>query len=1111
MKKKWLYHSHKIMFYEILKKMRLTIFILCLSVFGCFAVESYSQSTKLSLNLENVTIKNALREIEEQSEFRFFYSNKVDVERKVSVRIQNKQIIDILNELFKEENVRYNMIGRQIAIFYAEEESASGFSGQQSKIVRGRITNANNEPVPGVTVHLKGTTEGTITDIDGNYTLKNVPADATLVFSFVGMKTQEVQVGGRTSINIQMTEETIGLEEIVAIGYGTMKKSDLTGSVTRIPINEKILQANVNIAQTFSGVAGLNVQANGGANSDPTFSIRGQNSLSADDTPLIVVDGIIYNGSLSNININDVESVDILKDASAAAVYGSRSANGVLIITTKKGKSQKPVVSFDMYTGYQDITNSPMRVMNAEEFAVRQVDYDWEEEVYAWYATNPTSSAGRPERPDVTDRDVVASHLRTYEEQQNYLAGNEIDWVDEVLQIAPMQNYSLSLQGGADKASYYLSCSYSDIEGIQLNDLFKRFTVRSNLESVVNNWLILGLNASYSYQDNSGLAASLANARVASPLVNNYIGTDDYKIYLADELFQPYPLVNLYVDNSDITNELFAVGRAIVTVPWVKGLKYELNYSHTYSNPNEYTYYSTNTPSGVNNGGLATKVHSEERSWSVNNIVSYTRKFGNHQVNSTFLFSREKIAGNSSTLNAEGFDNETLGYNNMGLGQTATVTSSAYEENSLSYMGRINYSYLSRYMITATVRADGYSGFGTNNKWATFPSVSLAWVASEEPFLKNSEFYLKLRTSYGKNGNQGIGRYASLSKMETLYYVYDSSTAVGLYPSSLGNEDLGWETTTSFNAGIDFGFLDNRITGSVDAYISRTKDVLVERELPPAAGYGSVWTNMGKLKNKGIEFGLNTINFDGPFKWKSNFVFSLDRDKITQLYGGEDDEDIGNSWFVGEPINAIYDYQMAGGVWTEEEFFNGEVLAGWYPGQFRYVDRNNDEQIEPDNDRTIIGYKTPSYRFGINNTLQYKNFALSFFINSIQGGDKYYLADNAEMINPLYYMENRRNSSAVNPYWKPDAPTTNTTGIYNNPIRESGIYQSRSFVRLQDISFSYSVSQRLLDRLDIKSCQIYISSKNTYVWTDWQGWDPEIGVSDTPLMRNIILGLRLRL
>lgn len=980
--------------------------------------------------------------------------------------------------------------------------------------LRGRVANQEGEALQNVSVLIVGTQIGTVTDANGNFSL-TAPDNRNVVLeiSSVGYQTQRINVGNRTEINVTLEQEASDLSDVVVIGYGTAKKSDLTGAVVRVNVAEKANLANVNLLQTLVGTsAGVNLEERGGAGGEPTLSIRGQTSLSASDRPLIVLDGVIYNGSISNININDVESIDVLKDASAAAVYGSRSANGVLIISTKKGSTQKQSVSFNAYTGFQNMTNNPMRVMNAEEFAVRLVDWDWENKVYAWYKTNPTSVTGRPERPDVNDKNVVAAYLKTYEEQQNYLAGNEIDWVKEVLRKnAPMQNYNVSLQGKANKTAYYLSGSYSKIAGIQLNDNFRRITVRSNIENEVNDWLTLGVNLSYSNRDNSGVPASLSGARVASPLVNNYIGQPNYDIYLGGELFQPYPLVNLFIDNSNISNELFALGTAKITVPWVKGLKYEFDYSHIYANSNNNTFHSHTTPSGVNNRGLAIKNPSESRNWNLNHIITYSRGFGDHQVNATLLFSREQNKGNATTATAQGFDNEILGYNNLGLGEGATAASTAYEENSLAYMGRVNYTYLSKYMFTATIRRDGFSGFGADNKFATFPSASVAWVASEESFLRDAGLYLKVRLSYGENGNQGIGRYASLSRMGTSYYVFGQTTAIGIFPSNLGNADLAWEKTASYNVGIDFGFLRNRISGSLDLYTANTTDVLVQRQLPRTAGYASVWTNIGGIQNRGIELNVKSINLEGELRWQTDFVFAMNRDKITKLYGGNNDKDIGNSWFVGESISAIYDYQMAGGVWTEDEFFKGDILDGWYPGQFRYVDLNGDGAIDPTNDRTVVGYKSPSYRFSIGNSFNYKRFTLAIFINSIQGGKKYYLADNALYINPLFYYPERQNNSAINAYWTPEAPTKNTTGIYNIPLRQSGIYQSRSFVRLQDVSLAYSFGRNILDKIKAQSAEIYISSKNPYIWTNWQGWDPEIGVTDTPLMRNYIIGLRISL
>ena len=998
----------------------------------------------------------------------------------------------------------------------------SGIELQQLS-VSGTVTDASTTaPMPGVNVVVKGTNIGTLTDINGKYSITVPDQNAVLAFSFIGYITMEQPVSGKTTIDVAISPTTQSLDEVIVIGYGTQKKSDLTGSVVRVSMEEKASLANMNLSQALSGAtAGVNVQGSGLAGSEPSLSIRGQTSLSATDRPLIVLDGIIYNGAIADINIGDVESVDILKDASAAAVYGSRSANGVMLITTKKGKTDKPVVSFNMYYGYQDMTNNPMKVMNAGQYAIRLTDYYYQQDLYAWYKTKPTSATGKPVRPDVTNPTIVAARLRTQEERDNYLAGNEINWVDEVQQLAPIQNYNLNLSGKSDRSSYFVSGSYTNEEGILLNDQFKRLTLHTNIESKVTDWFTLGLISSYSYRDYSGLEANLGNARACSPLANNKIGSPNYDMYLTGEVYMPYPLNNLFVDTEDLRNNLFLVGSGKITVPWIKGLTYELNYSNTYSNRNYNRFYPVTVPEGSGNKGSAIKNPSEEKNWIVNNIISYFNKFGDHQVNATLLYSRENRNAQSSTLNAQGFDNPVLGYNNMGLGTVATVASTAWEENSLSYMARANYSFKNRYLLTATVRRDGFSGFGANKKFATFPSVSLGWVATDESFLRDiKSLYLKLRASYGKNGNQGIGRYSSFSRMNADAYVYGSTTAIAVYPSSLGNADLGWETTSSFNIGLDFGFLNRRISGSVDVYQAKTTDVLVRRALPPTTGYPNVWTNIGAIDNKGIELELTTINLDGQLGWETNFVFSLNRDKITKLYGDENDKDVGNSWFVGESISAIYDYEMAGGLWTEEELYSGNILNNWYPGQYKYVDQNGDDVIEPNADRTIVGYRTPSYRFSINNTFSYKNLTFSFFLNSIQGGKDYYLMDNAGVVNVVWRSDDvlRINASSVRPYWTPDNGVDNATGVYNSPAVTSGIYESRSFVRLQDVSLSYKFGPSLLKQLKLEACQFYVSAKNPYIWTKFSGWDPEVvgwnatdgnTNTNTPLMRNITAGFRV--
>jgi TonB-dependent starch-binding outer membrane protein SusC len=990
----------------------------------------------------------------------------------------------------------------------------------QQRTVTGTVTDATSgESLPGVSIVLKGTSVGTSTNIDGKYSLSVPGPDAILVFSFVGYNTEETTVQNRTEVNVALIPSLEMLEELIVVGYGTQRRVDLTGSVTRVTMDDKATSPTLNVAQALSGVAaGVSVQKRGRAGGEPNIEIRGRTSLSGSRTPLFVVDGIIYNGSIGNININDVESIDILKDASAAAVYGSRSANGVVIITTKKGKTDKPVISFNGYQGVQDMTNNPMRVMNGQEYATRLTDYYYQQTLYNWYRTNPTSSAGKPASPDYSNREALAARLRTGEERDNFLAGNETDWVKESLQLGRLANYSLSVAGTSNNTNYYLSGGYTSEQGIMKNDTWDRFTLHSNLENNVTDWLTVGLITSYSHQDNSGVSAELHNARRVSPWATNATGADR-AMFLTNEVYMPHPLNGLLINHMDKRDNLFMVGSTKVTIPWVEGLSYEFNYSNTFYNRHINQFQPITTPGGVNNRGHAQKTPEQRREWILNNIVTYRRSFGDHQVNSTLLYSRENRQNQWSRLTAQGFDNDVLGFNRMQLGTIVNVESSAWEENSISYMARAHYSYLNRYMITGTIRQDGFSGFGPEQKFATFPSVSVGWVVSDEAFMGGLDgLYLKLRTSYGANGNQGIGRYSSFSTMASNAYVFGPQTSISVWPNALGNASLGWEKTTSFNIGADYGILNQRISGSIDVYQAETTDVLVRRALPRTSGYENVWANLGAIENRGIEMDLRTVNFEGDFRWESSFIFSLNRDKITKLYGDENDRDVGNSWFVGESITAIYDYEMAGGVWTEEDLYSGNILAGWYPGQFRYVDQDGDGLITGE-DRAIIGNRAPSYRFSINNNFSYKNFTLSVFVNSVQGGKNGYMENNADVLNVLFRSDDvlRVNASAVRPYWTPENGVTNATGVYNTPRVSSGIWQSRSFVRLQDVQLSYTFGPGLLGRLNLQGSQFYIASQNLYTWTNWSGWDPETFRTDnnfernSPLMRNVTAGFRFSL
>jgi TonB-linked SusC/RagA family outer membrane protein len=1107
--------------------MKLTVFFLFLLVFQLHAGAAYSQNTKLSLNMSNVTVEEVINQIEKNTSYKFVFTDKaVDTSREISIDVSNVDITEALNQLVRNTDIEYRIVEKLIVL---SKKAPILPQQDQGERISGTVLDENGEPIIGANVVEKNTSNGVISDVDGKFSL-TVSKGAILQISYIGYSPLEIPVGNNSVLTITLRENLQILDEVVVVGYGTMKKSDLTGSIVSLKMEDKEMAANVSLSQALQGyMAGVNVGGVSKAGESGAISIRGQNSLSASQDPLLVIDGIIYNGELSDIDINDIEKVDILKDASAAAVYGSRSANGVIIITTKKGQSEKPAFNFNMYYGFQEIAPTPRtKVMDGDEFAIRLVDFNYySQELLPWYQTKPTSADGRPARPDITDRNLVSRSLRTLEEQENYLAGREVDWIDMVNNTALIQSYNLSVSGQTNRVNYFLSGSYIGQEGIIDGDDFERFSLRANFENKITDWFSIGLNTSLSRLDYSGYynntetvswdgfynTAAMTYALRASPLANPIDAKGNYPIYLANETTQRHPLVNSYVDDSDIRNRVFFVLSAKVDVPFVKGLRYEINYSETFNTKKQNNFFPTTTFEGSLFNNYGEKNHTEGRDWLVNNIVSYSSTINDvHSVSGTLLYSAEKRTEESSKLIAYGFQNPALGYNALHLGETQSVKSGAWEDASISYMGRINYAYDGKYLFTATYRKDGYSGFGSNTKYAGFPSVSAAWVPSRENFLNEVSWLdqLKLRLSFGKNGNQGIGRYASLSKVESSPYVFEANPAVGVYPSTMGNSDLGWESTTSTNIGLDIIVVDQRISAEIDVYNAKTDDVLVKRNIPQLTGYSSVWTNMGKIKNKGVEIALSTVNIKKrDLRWQSRVLFSLNRDKITELYGEENDFDIENSWFKGEPIHSIYGY-VVDGVWQEKDLFEGTIMPGYYPGMYRVRSLNDDNVIDANNDRKIIGNKSPNYRFGINNTIIYKGFALSFFINSIQGGNGYYLDNAYDIIaaagaNPDFAI--RANRPSIYPYWRPDNPVNNVPAMYYAPPQNPGYYMSRSFVRLQDISLSYNIGKNLLNKIKLSSLQFYVSGKNLYTWTDWPGWDPE--EDNTPLMRSVIGGIRM--
>jgi TonB-linked SusC/RagA family outer membrane protein len=989
----------------------------------------------------------------------------------------------------------------------SETRSANpSFSEQVSRTVSGKVTDQTGSPIPGASVVIKGTTTGVITNPDGSFSLNNVSSGATLVFSFVGMKMQEIEVGGKSKINAVLVEETIGIEEVVAIGYGTMKKSDLTGSVVRADIESFRDQPNLSIAESLQGsVAGLNVGQVTQAGENSSLTIRGRNSLSGSQAPLIVLDGVVYRGSLIDINTNDILSVDVLKDESAKAIYGSQSANGVMIITTKDGKkNSKPVFNLSSFYSFE-MPAKTLTPLDRDGYIEKVNGYSWTDAYLA---------------PDYTQPNPNFNPVKTFPYQSivdGYNNGTNTDWIDLTTQNAYISNVNVSMAGNLNKTSYFISFGYVDQAGYVKNDNFSKINLRANFDVDLTDWFKIGMQTFLSTADYSGYALNYEAAFWQPPLVDPYKADGSLNLYPLG--FQINPLSGLDIDDKDNRLNIFGNFYAQIQFPFLKGLSYRINGSVN-SRSQKTSQFN---PHGNSLQGAASKYNSSTSDKSIDNLLLYKRTFSEkHGVDVTLLYGYEGREGEDTMAESGGFLNQSLGYNSLEIGkpELQKTSSGAWEETSLYQMARLNYRFDDKYLVTATIRRDGFSGFGSEQKFGTFPSGAIAWVASKEKFVAEALPWLdnlKIRAAYGSSGNRTVGRYATLAKVSGGYsYVFGSASAYGQSISSMANDELGWEKTTGLNTGVDFSVINNRLNGSVDYYDSKTEDILFNINIPQITGFSTIASNIGQIANTGFEFTLSSVNIKkSNFSWETAIVFSKNSNEIVSILGrddngdGKEDDLIANSLFIGEPVETVYSYKETGKLYQL-----GDVIPkGYFPGNVILEDLNGDGLITSGYDRSILGHKEPAYRFSVYNEFRYINWTFSAFINSIQGGKNGYLESNPERSTNINNI-NVNNISKQWDYWTPLKPNAIHTGIkYDDPV---GIprYASRSFVRLQDVNLAYNLPKSLLQRYHLNDIKIYVSGKNLYTWTNWLGIDPETGqglsnIGAYPVMKSYSIGLNL--
>lgn len=1065
---------------------------------------------RISVNAYQESVKEVLREIEKQSGMKFVYlTDQVDDDRKVTLQLKNVLLSNALETLFSGTSIAYEQRGKKILlkkIKSNDQSSTIDVLGDSYEIqVSGKVTDEDNQPLPGVNILVKGTLIGTTTDNTGQFTLTVPDENNILVVSFIGYASQEVLIGTQTEINIVLQPDITSLSEVVVVGYGTQKKSDVTGAVVRSNINDFKESPNTNVLQSMQGtVAGLNIGQVTTAGQSPSITIRGARTISGATGPLIVLDGVLFYGNLSELNPNDIQSIDVLKDASSTAIYGAQAANGVLLITTKKGTAGSPTINYSAsYTSQQPA--HVLKLLDRDGFIQKIKDIQWRT-AYTPESGYTEANTGYDIIPDLADQSNI----------DGYNNDTDFDWWDAATNPGFIQNQQLSVSGATDKVKYFFSGGFTDQKNFVKNDRFKRVTTRLNLETFVTDWLQIGAQTYAAFSNYSGASPSLGSVTLAGPL--RIPNEPDGDLIYQFESGAENPFVASAADDYHHQNSLFGNFYSIINFPFLEGLSYQINFGNTYR-WNQHYYSNTY---GASLTGSAFKKNDSEYDQLVDNIITYKKAAGDHNFDVTFVAGFNKRTYEYTSAEGNTFSNLLLSYNSLNQALVQKNFSNAWKEVLAYQMARVNYNFGGKYLITATVRKDGFSGFASNNKTALFPSVGLGWVASSESFLKKDWLtLLKLRASYGVNGNL-VNRYSSLAQVSAGgSYVFGDggSTLIGQQPTTMANNNLKWEKTIGLNLALDFE-IDSRLSGSIDYYNTTTHDLLFSVNIPTSTGFSQVISNVGEIKNKGIEVRLSgTLLKKGDLQWDATAIVARNTNKITKLVGldsngdGKEDDLVSSGLFIGRSIGAIYDYER-NGFWQLGE----TIPSGYSEGTEKLVDQSEDGLITADKDRVILGKTEPAYRFSVQNDLSYKGFSMMVFINSIQGGKDGYLGANDpwSSLSVQSSVNARRHGffKGVN-YWTPSNPNAEYRVPGASGAIKPGIYKDRSFVRLQDVSLGYTFTNGVISKWGLKNLKLYVSGKNLATWTKWKGWDPETGqgysLNGMPVMRSYSIGLNVTL
>lgn len=1141
MKRKVSKHSPGTLFpgiVKILTRLKPSINIFFLAFLATISSVTYAQTGKYSLDLKNTTVKAALETVEKQSNYSFLYSEKIiDVNRVISISLQEATIENIISKIFEGTKVTFTIKRRQIVLTVPDVKSIP--VNQTTKTISGKVTDVSGGPTQAVTVIVKGTTKGIITDADGNFTLANVPDDATLVFSFMGMSTQEIPVAGKTNINVTIQEESKIIDEVVVIAYGTVKKRDLTGSVSSVKSSDVNLSVASSIGHALKGkAAGLTIiqnsaQPGGGLD----ILIRGAGSVNASNQPLYIVDGfpiatLDQPGSgnerldagtqsiLNFVNPNDISSVDVLKDASATAIYGARAAHGVVLITTKRGMTGNALVTYNTSFAIQKHANI-FDVFGLKEWMGEKNESSWD----MWMFENDIIPYGNRtlETAMLFPKNGVSYKL-PYTDTQISNAGEGTDWVKLITRTGSIQQHNLSVRGGSEQTKYMVSMNYFDQKGIIKNSEMKRYTGKINLDQTISKYFKIGLNLTASRIDNDNTPlggeqwekSGLLRAAVQmGPHITAITENGEYPI---NPLLptQPNPYSLLTVQDKGFMDRLLA--NINLTSEPVKGLIIKLNAGTDIAYQGRKTYMPKTTLHGALGGGIATINQSLNEQYLTEATAYYTAKLNDvHQFGVLLGVSAEKFKANGNNSGNNNFLTDGFSWNNLNAGSgTKIVGSWGNENNMMSYFTRLNYTFLDRYLLTATFRADGASVFAKNNKWGFFPSVAVAWNMADEEFMKfmvPTVTMLKLRTSYGQTGNSSIGSNAFAS-----YYASpawnnaDGTPQIGVFQARLENPDLKWETTTELNFGLDFSLFEGKIGGSFEFYHRVISDLLNYKLLNTYHDISFVMANIGKTQSKGFEATINTKNItNADFSWTTDFVFSMYRDNWLERTADWKPSVYENT---NDPIRTIYSRIAVGIMQTgdpapaaQPDLKPGQIIIADINGYKR--DDNGDPVVEngkfmltgkpdgiiDDADTRFFGTTDPGYIAGLSNHFKYKAIDFNIELNGMFDRammDPTYMAFGVSADGIAQYGYNGLRTLKTR--WTPDNPSTTQPSSFFGWSRYgygNWFYEKAWFIRLQNISLGYTLPASTLHQKAFSSLRVYFDLNNLVVFTPYKGLDPE--------------------